>query len=802
MPVDTLRYEADMRQLNAALADLRQGQVQAQQDTQAQTEKMGGHWRALATGMGIAVGEMVTNLATNLAGKAVSFIGDSITAASDLGETISKVNQIFGADTGGSIQEWAKNAAESMGQSTQQALDASATFATFGKAAGLSGSALGDFAKQNTALASDLASFNNTSPEEAIQAIGSALRGEAEPIRKYGILLDDATLRNQALKMGLISSVKDALTPANKTLAAQAAILAQTGDAQGDFARTSDGLANSSRIMSAKMADMKTEIGQGLLPIVLRITEIMSTYFLPAIKAVGLFLVDKLSPIFGEIVGGVRALIAAFAAGDGEVTSGGFAGTMERIGGVLRVLYEEVFVRVKEAFMSFTGAFSAGNGDVTSSGFNGTMEKVANVLRAVWDFLSSVDWGGLFGQLVDAMKPIVESVGKDLVAWWGFLYSAALTAFNLIKDNWDTITKIADIIKNALTTAVDGAKAAIDLLSTALNWLSDHMGAVKAVVIPLTAAFVAYKVVTLAIEAAQWIATTATAAWTAAQTLLNGAMTLNPIGIVVALIAGLVVGVIYAYTHFEAFRNVIQSVWDAIQAAFHWVADNWPLILEILTGPFGLAEHIIRANWDSIYQGFSNIVGWIQTGISAVVGFVTAIPGRIGAVASTAFHALQDGFGAAKDWIGARIEEIVGWVGGLGARIGSVARGMWDGITNAFKTAINTIIRGWNAIQFKIPGFHIGPIGFDGFTLGLPDIPTLDKGGIVQRPSLAFLAQNSVPEIVSPIPQLRAIVREESGGAHVVQNFNYTLHGATALTPKDIARAQADAAFRLRVGAA
>ncbi|MGV7904050.1 hypothetical protein PJN93_30015, partial [Mycobacterium kansasii] len=59
----------------------------------------------------------------------------------------------------------------------------------------------------------------------------------------------------------------------------------------------------------------------------------------------------------------------------------------------------------------------------------------------------------------------------------------------------------------------------------------------------------------------------------------------------------------------------------------------------------------------------------------------------------------------------------------------AAATGMWDGIRDAFKGAINWIIRAWNSIEFKIPGFKVGPVGYDGFTLGVPDIPEFAQGG-------------------------------------------------------------------------
>jgi hypothetical protein len=146
-------------------------------------------------------------------------------------------------------------------------MDAAGTFGTFGKAAGLGGKDLAKFATGFTGLASDLASFNNTSPEEAILAIGAGLRGESEPLRRFGVLLNDATLKQEAMKVGIYDG-NGALTAQQKILAAQAAIYNQTTDAQGDFARTSDGLANSQRTLKAQFDDVQVSLGQALLPVV------------------------------------------------------------------------------------------------------------------------------------------------------------------------------------------------------------------------------------------------------------------------------------------------------------------------------------------------------------------------------------------------------------------------------------------------------------------------------------------------------------------------------------------------------
>ena len=197
--------------------------------------------------------------------------------ASDLNEETSKTAIIFG-DASNSIIDFSKTAAQSLGQSQTEALKAAGTFGVLGTAAGLTGTDLRDMALQFTTLASDLASFNNTSPEDAILALGAGLRGEAEPLRRYGVLLDDATLRQKALELGLVRTTKDALTPQNKSLAAQAVILEKTTLQQGNFALTADDAANQQRIFNAQLKNAQTNIGKGFLPLMSTAVGLLSVF--------------------------------------------------------------------------------------------------------------------------------------------------------------------------------------------------------------------------------------------------------------------------------------------------------------------------------------------------------------------------------------------------------------------------------------------------------------------------------------------------------------------------------------------
>ena len=271
-------FSNTLKQINNSIDKLEKNTKQAGSSMKTSFSSMAAAGAALAVGFG-AIKLAITGIKS-----AVGGIKDAIENASNLNETITKTSAIF-EDGAGEIEAWAETASTSFGQSKQQALDAAGTFAIFGKSAGLSSGELAGFSKELVELSADLASFYNSSPEEAIVAIGAALRGEAEPIRRFNVLMDDATLRQEALKMGIISTTKTALTPQQKVLAAHALIMNQTAIAQGDFANTSDGLANQQRILAAQITNVSTRIGQAFLPAAQELVTFINVKIVPAVNA-------------------------------------------------------------------------------------------------------------------------------------------------------------------------------------------------------------------------------------------------------------------------------------------------------------------------------------------------------------------------------------------------------------------------------------------------------------------------------------------------------------------------------------
>lgn len=188
----------------------------------------------------------------------------SLKAASDVQESQSKVEVVFGKSAD-AVKAWAADSAQSFGLSKAAAYEAVGTFGNLFRAMDIATPAAAKMSKQLVGLSADLASFNNANPEEVLLALRSGLVGEAEPLRKFGVSLSAARIETEALKMGL-AATKDELTAGAKAQAAFSIIMQDTALAQGDFARTSDGLANRLRILKAEATNAAADIGALLLP--------------------------------------------------------------------------------------------------------------------------------------------------------------------------------------------------------------------------------------------------------------------------------------------------------------------------------------------------------------------------------------------------------------------------------------------------------------------------------------------------------------------------------------------------------
>ena len=206
-----------------------------------------------------------------------------IDKAASMEESLSKNRVVFG-ESSKAIEAFAETSLHSFGVTERAALEATGVIGTLGTAMGMTASDSAEMATTLVGLAGDMSSFNDASVEETLTAIQAGLRGEAEPLRRFGVLLDAATLKAKALEQGIITSTKDALTPQQKALAAYAVILEQTSIQMGDFTRTADSATNQSKLLAGEWDKIQTEIGTALLPAFTSIVTHLNESVLPAVR--------------------------------------------------------------------------------------------------------------------------------------------------------------------------------------------------------------------------------------------------------------------------------------------------------------------------------------------------------------------------------------------------------------------------------------------------------------------------------------------------------------------------------------
>jgi len=390
----------------------------------------------------IGKGVLIAGAAAGAAG--VAFLATTIKPASDLAETVSKVGVVFG-DFSEDVIHFGDSAATSLGMSKEEALAATATYGNLFRAMNIGTESSFDMSTGLVTLASDLASFNNMNPTEVLDKLRAGLTGETEPLKTLGVNLNAAMLEAKALEMGLWDG-EGAISAAAKAQASYSLILEQTTLAQGDFARTSDGLANQQRIISANFKNMKATIGTALLPIMTTLSGTLNSLFSnPAFQAGLQRFIDGLGRFASKVVESIPLVIDWF-----RRMSAWFSDNQGVVVGVLAVLGVAVGMFL---YSTATAAIAAAGGMAVLWASIWPVILVLALVGAAAYLLYTAwtkNWGGIQEKLKAvwaAIKPIFETVKtwlQDnipkaiavLVSFWNDkLLPAIQTVWSWIQDN-------------------------------------------------------------------------------------------------------------------------------------------------------------------------------------------------------------------------------------------------------------------------------------------------------------------------------------------------------------------------------
>ena len=200
----------------------------------------------------------------------VNFAKGSISAASDLAESMNAVQVTFG-DASEEILKLGENASKTVGMSARDFNAFAVQFAGFTKQiAGANGDVTA-VTDELTVRIADFASVMNLDIPRAAQIFQSSLSGSSEPARAFGIDMSDAAVKAHALATGLVDSTAE-MTEAEKVTSRYSLLMESTSQMAGDFSNTQDGLANSMRILEADMDNARATIGEAMVPALQAVT--------------------------------------------------------------------------------------------------------------------------------------------------------------------------------------------------------------------------------------------------------------------------------------------------------------------------------------------------------------------------------------------------------------------------------------------------------------------------------------------------------------------------------------------------
>lgn len=597
-----------------------------------------------------------------------AFFKSAIGGAANLEQSVGAVDAVF-KGSAGQMHEWAKSAATDVGL-TQDEFNSLGTM--IGSQLKNGGTAMDELAPKTQSLigvGADLASMFGGTTQDAVAALSSALKGERDPIEAYGVSLSQAKIDAEAAALGF-TKVGGSLSAEASQAATLSLIMKQTADAHGNFASEADTLSHKQQVLNAQWNDGKAAIGAALLPAVSSMTGALSSALGPAMA--GTLSFTK------ELIGGFTAMGAAFKAGDGDITSSGFAGVMERIGVVARTVFDTL--------QQVGGSLGASFGPL---------------IPQVLGLMSAFSPLGLLFQVIQPVLPQLVGLFTQLGAVIAGTLSTTLTALMPIVSMFIAqLSAMAIQIMPSITQIVG-------LLGTTLATLAPIIGQVIAQLAPL--------IMSLMSQLAPIITSLVTSIMPPLIEIFT--QIISAIGPLVSILMGVLI-------------PVIQALMPVVVNVFNTIAEVIKSVMQIVMGIIQVVTGIIKGDWGQVWEGIQNIFSgiWnaivaivsgvikhigaiISGGLGLVMGFVGDALGNIGRFFSDTWTNITRGIGGFIDGFLGFFRDlpgkIMGFVSGAGTWLLNVGKDIIDGLVAGIQGMAGTVAK---AILNLVPEAIRGPI--------------------------------------------------------------------------------------------
>ena len=394
----------------------------------------------------------------------VGFGKKCVDLASDLQEVQNVVDTTFGANAE-TINKFSKEAAVNFGMSELMAKKFTGTMGAMTKSMGLTDEQSLNMSTTLTGLSADMASFYNLDHEEAFNKIRSGISGETEPLKQLGINMSVTNLEAYALAQGISKPFKE-MAEGEKTQLRYNYLMSVTKDAQGDFARTSDGFANQMRIAKLNVETLGASVGKALLPAM----NFLLQGFNDNIGKVGEF-GTKVSEGFGifktelEASGEpTYAFCEMFKSIFGFELPNSVAWMVDDIIQGFQILwrtFKDIFDTIATPIIQlvkdvFTGV--GGHADSIFAGIGAAFLFYCNMIKDYWNLVGKPLW--------DFVIQVIGWVKDMFVEHWDAIYNTFSTVINDLVDIWNNNLKpMFEAIRNFITF----------VLAPVFHWLMDNV---------------------------------------------------------------------------------------------------------------------------------------------------------------------------------------------------------------------------------------------------------------------------------------------------------------------------------------
>ena len=729
-------------------------------------------------------------------------IKDSISSGMDAIESDSLFETSLGASAD-AVRSWSDDVSNTLGLSAVSMRKNTGVIYNMTSSMGVAEDNALKMSKGISLLSEDMASFYNLDSKEAFNKLRAGLTGETEPLKALGILVDENTIKQVAYSEG-IAEVGSELTQQQKVMARYVAILKQTGNAQGDLARTIDSPANQLRQLKQQVTNLGIAFSNFLMPIVSAVLPYLTAFakvVTQALNGLSSFLglsgtnasdeTKKISENVGGLASGyddatksakkLKGSLAGFdemnTISENTSDSGSASSGASTTVGVDFDLSEYdahldwVDSKTDKLVEKIKGYFSSIGEGIDFS----KLTTAFNNLKTSIEPLAANIWDGLKWAYDNVLKPLAQWTINDVIPNFLDIFSGGIDIVNQAIEDikpifqwfWDSVlSPIAEWTGGVIVSVLEG-------IADALKWIADNEIAMSI----LEGLAFAIGLVSAATTVWNWVtgvATPLTASLGAAFNFLT-----SPITLVTLAIAAVIAIVLLCIKHWdeikeaaskcwdgivnvwnivadwfsenviEPIKNFFTGLWDGIKNIFKtvvdWIKDNWKALLLILVNPFAGAFKLIYDNC----EGFRKIVDNV---CKAIKDFFAGLWTGIKNIFSSVGTWFKDVFTGAWEGIKTAFSKVTGFFKGIWDSIkeifGKVGSAIADAIGGTVKKAINTvlsmavkIINGFiSAINLAIKLINMIP-GVEIDELKKLEVPKLARGGITTGSTLANIGE-------------------------------------------------------------